>query len=112
MGAPIWLQILVFALVAGSLIGGLRPVLHRKLLHITQSKLDSSTRGLEGAEATVIEQVSPSKGMIRVEGDLWSARSAFDHEHFSPGARVIITRIDSARAYVTAAIERTPHGSQ
>ena len=108
MGAPIWLQFITFLIVSGLLIGLVRPILHRRL-RITRTQLDSSSRELEGSEATVIEEVTPTGGMIRVAGDLWSARSTFEHEDFAPDTKVIITRIDSAHAYVSAAIERTQH---
>ena len=108
VGAPIWLQFVTFLIVAGLLISIIRPVLHRRL-RITRTRLESSSRELEGSEATVIEEVTPSSGMIRFAVDLWSARCAYEHEDFAPDTKVIITRIDSAHAYVTASLERNHH---
>jgi membrane protein implicated in regulation of membrane protease activity len=86
------LVISVVALVA------LRPLArsHRRL----PPQLRTGTRALVGREAVVLETTTRDAGIIKLEGEHWSAR-AYDDEVFEPGRRVQVIEIKGATALVT-----------
>lgn len=108
LGAPLWLAVGVFAIVSGVLVLTLRPILRNKLATADRSaELESRPSLLTGREAEVIESVSTSKGLIRVDGQLWSARSALATDSFAPGESVTIVEIKGN----TAVVDRNPIGT-
>lgn len=97
LGGPIWLQVLVFAAVAITLLFGLRPVLRRRLAKAPQ--LDTSPKALEGQLAEVLETVG-REGQVRLDGTVWSARSLDPSTSFHPGERVRVISIEGTTAVV------------
>ncbi|MBC6795822.1 NfeD family protein [Corynebacterium sp. c9Ua_112] len=99
---PVWAEILVFGVASVALILAIRPMLRRRLLKNSQEhKFDDSE--LAGKRAEVIEPVSDqaqSGGMVRVAGELWSARSANPGDTYSAGESVQVLSIDGTTAVV------------
>lgn len=99
---PVWAEILVFGVASVALILAIRPMLRRRLLKNSQEhKFDDSE--LAGKRAEVIEPVSDqaqSGGMVRVSGELWSARSANPGDTYSAGESVQVLSIDGTTAVV------------
>ncbi|MDK8869075.1 NfeD family protein [Corynebacterium macclintockiae] len=99
---PVWAEILVFGVASVALILAIRPMLRRRLLKNSQEhKFDDSE--LAGKRAKVIEPVSDqaqSGGMVRVAGELWSARSANPGDTYSAGESVQVLSIDGTTAVV------------
>lgn len=99
---PVWAEILVFGAASVALILAIRPMLRRRLLKNSQEhKFDDSE--LAGKRAEVIEPVSDqaqSGGMVRVAGELWSARSANPGDTYSAGESVQVLSIDGTTAVV------------
>lgn len=99
---PVWAEILVFGVASVALILAIRPMLRRRLLKNSQEhKFDDSE--LTGKRAEVIEPVSDqaqSGGMVRVAGELWSARSANPGDKYSAGESVQVLSIDGTTAVV------------
>ncbi len=99
---PVWAEILVFGVASVALILAIRPMLRRRLLKNSQEhKFDDSE--LAGKRAEVIEPVSDqaqSGGMVRVAGELWSARSANSGDTYSAGESVQVLSIDGTTAVV------------
>lgn len=99
---PMWAEILVFGVASVALILAIRPMLRRRLLKNSQEhKFDDSE--LAGKRAEVIEPVSDqaqSGGMVRVAGELWSARSANPGDTYSAGESVQVLSIDGTTAVV------------
>ena len=63
----------------------------------------TGTAALIGRTAQVVERVSndEDRGTIKLEGEVWTARS-FDDDHvFEPGQRVAVVEIRGATALVT-----------
>ena len=81
-GADLWLQIVGFCVVSLLMIGFVRPV---ALKHLHKGPADRRTNieRLIGESALVMEAVSESGGLVKIGGDVWSARS----EPGRPGAR-------------------------
>lgn len=101
LGAPILLQAIVFAVVSGLSVGALRPI----ILKHQRSALESGEtpfgiEAIEGSQGTVLEEVDAEHGLIKIDGELWTAR-AFDHtEKYLPGERVRVMKLRGATAIV------------
>jgi membrane protein implicated in regulation of membrane protease activity len=89
----------VFGVASIALVGGLRPMLKRRMLAGTGHK--TNTEALIGAKATVIAPVDEHKGQVKIGGEIWSARAhSPDDRLIEPGAPVIVMQISGATAIV------------
>jgi membrane protein implicated in regulation of membrane protease activity len=88
------------AALAAALVGllVLRPVALRHLKRTPE--LRTGVARLVGADAVVLEQVGPQGGRIRLDGEVWSARSYDGSSVFESGAGVSVLQIDGATALV------------
>jgi membrane protein implicated in regulation of membrane protease activity len=103
-GAPLWLQVILAALVAAVLVLALRPPLLRRLRR-GEDPRPSGVEALIGLDGRVLATVSHGSGQVRLaNGDTWTARTADEGRDgvavLEPGTRVRVTRIDGATAYV------------
>jgi membrane protein implicated in regulation of membrane protease activity len=57
---------------------------------------------LEGSHGTVLEEVDADRGMIKIDGELWQARSFDGNEKYLPGERVRVLRVRGATAHRVA----------
>ncbi|MDU0477724.1 NfeD family protein [Staphylococcus chromogenes] len=97
-GVPLWAQVVFFAVSSFALLVFVRPILHR---HLHKDPiLDTSPKALEGKPAEVIEPVSATGGLVRIDGDFWSAKSMLSHETYSENDRVLVARIEGSTAIV------------
>ena len=99
VGLPLWVQGLVFAAVSGAALMGVRPMIRRRVEH----GADGTPMGLaaiEGSAGLVLERVDNDHGLIKIEGELWSARPYDATEVFEPGERVRVIEIKGATALV------------
>jgi membrane protein implicated in regulation of membrane protease activity len=101
LGAPFLLQVIVFAIVSGLSVGALRPIIVRH----ARSALETGdtpfgVEAIEGTHGTVLEEVDADRGMIKVDGELWQARSFDGNEKYLPGERVRVVRVKGATAIV------------
>jgi membrane protein implicated in regulation of membrane protease activity len=88
------------AALAVALVGllVLRPV---ALRHLKRGpELGTGVAKLVGADAVVLEQVGPRGGRIRLDGEVWSARSYDGSSVFESGTGVSVLQIDGATALV------------
>jgi membrane protein implicated in regulation of membrane protease activity len=99
LGGPIWLALLVFAVVSTALLFLVRPPLVERL-HAGPT-LQTGHQNLVGRDALVIEPVDSRSGRVKLASEEWSARTE-GTETFDTGAEVSVTRIDGATAVVTA----------
>ena len=101
LDASVLLQFTVFILVSALLLALLRPLL-KKYLRVKPSRTNADR--LLGQEALVTEDIDNLRetGAIRVNGVLWTAKSALDTQ-IPSGSRVIIERIEGAKVYVRPA---------
>jgi membrane protein implicated in regulation of membrane protease activity len=101
LGAPLLLQVIVFAIVSGVSVGALRPIVLRHARPALESGdaligLDA----IEGSHGTVIEEVDGDRGMIKLDGEMWQARSFDGTEIYLPGERVRVIKVQGATAIV------------
>lgn len=96
-GADLWLQIVVFSVVSLLMIGFVRPV---ALKHLRSGPADqrSNIERLIGESALVVEPVSSNGGLVKIGGDVWSARS--ESGVLIPGQHAVVRAIDGATAVV------------
>ena len=89
LGAPLLLQAIVFALVSGLSVGAIRPIIVRHQRTALESgETPFGIEALEGSRATVLEEVDTDRGLVKIDGELWQART-FDHtEKYLPGQSV------------------------
>ncbi|MDQ0028226.1 NfeD family protein [Arthrobacter bambusae] len=105
-GADLWLQIVVLCIVSLLMIAFVRPI---ALKHLRKGPAEQRTNvdRLIGQSALVMEPVSATAGLVKIGGDVWSARSAA--EIIDAGQTVHVTRIDGATAVVASTTENSPH---
>ena len=98
-GADFWLQIVVFCVVSLLMIAFVRPV---ALTHLKKGPTEQRTNidRLIGEQALVMESVSSTGGLVKIGGDVWTARSAAGV--LPAGQRVVVSAIDGATAVVAA----------
>jgi membrane protein implicated in regulation of membrane protease activity len=78
-----------------------RPVVRRHTR--TGPPLRTGAAALIGKNAVVLERIVNSEGvgLIRIGGEVWSARSLYDDEEIEPGTRVEVVDIKGATALVS-----------
>jgi membrane protein implicated in regulation of membrane protease activity len=55
---------------------------------------------IEGAEGLVLERVDVDRGLVKIGGEMWSARSYDATQVFEPGTRVRVIEVKGATALV------------
>jgi membrane protein implicated in regulation of membrane protease activity len=103
LGAPAWLQVIVFAVVSAVLLVALRPFLLHRLRERTPL-VETNSQALVGREAVALSTVTLEGGRVKIGGEVWTARAA-DEAAIPPGAPVRVARIDGATAVVALSQE-------
>lgn len=98
LGGPLWLQVLVFALVSLTLLLLLRPLLRK---YIRKNIVQTNVDALVGRKALVIERIDNlhAAGRIKLDGTDWTARSV-DDTPIEQDAEVVIRSIEGVKAIV------------
>ncbi len=98
VGAPLPVEVVVFAAVSAVLLFVARPPLlawsHRTRHQVT------GVAALVGRRAEVVEEVDPRGGRVKLAGEVWSARAEGSGTVLPVGTQVTVTRIDGATAVV------------
>jgi membrane protein implicated in regulation of membrane protease activity len=98
LGAPLPVQLVAFAATAAVGVVLVRPVAlrHMRVPQVERFGVDA----LVGRRAYVVREVTDRDGLVRVDGDEWTAR-AFDEFTVIPvGAAVDVMRISGTTAFV------------
>ncbi len=98
LSAPIWVDVVVFAVTSLGLITLARPVLKRRL-QPAETTL-TNVQALLGGHAVVVETVDAHRGQIKLKGEIWSARAFDASEVLEPGSAVTVMEIAGATAVV------------
>ncbi|HEX8159536.1 MAG TPA: NfeD family protein [Solirubrobacteraceae bacterium] len=101
VGAGAALSVIVFLVTSGLLFGFVRPIARRHLR--TPAQLRTGTAALIGQSAVVTQRVDngAQTGSVKLEGELWTARSWDDDEVIEAGKRVHVVEIRGATALVS-----------
>jgi membrane protein implicated in regulation of membrane protease activity len=97
-GGSAELQVAAFVLGSVASLAIVRPIARRHIR--TPAHIRTGAAALIGQSATVLEQVDSQRGMVKIGGEVWTARS-YDEDHvIEAGKRVEVMRIDGATALV------------
>ncbi len=100
LGAGALLSGLLFVGASLMVFGALRPVArsHRRL----PPSIRTGTAALVGKQATVLERIAniEAVGCVKIDGEVWTARSYDDDEVIEAGERVEVVEIRGATALV------------
>jgi len=98
-GAGLAISLAAALVVSIVVLFALRPVARR---HLRQSpSLRTGTAALVGREALVLQRTTEDEGVVKLEGEHWTARAYGEGEVFEPGQRVQVVEIRGAIALVT-----------
>jgi membrane protein implicated in regulation of membrane protease activity len=94
------LAIIVFVAASGVVLGTLRPVAqrHRRL----PPAIRTGAAALIGRHAIVLERIANREGVgcVKIDGEVWTARSFDDEDILDPGEDVEVVEIRGATALV------------
>ncbi len=97
-GAPLWLQLIVFAGASFASLAVLRPIARRHLR--MPHAIRTGAAALVGAHAVVLQRVDANGGLVRIGGEDWSARAYMPDQVLEPGMQVEVAEISGATALV------------
>ena len=97
LGGALWLQLLIFLIVAAALLACLRP-LFRKF--IKPKMVATNVDSVIGSTGFVTEEISQQSGQVKLGGMYWSARSTTG-EKISTGCEITVDKIEGVKVFVT-----------
>jgi membrane protein implicated in regulation of membrane protease activity len=98
VGGSLLAQVLAFAITAGVGLVIVRPIARRQMTH--PSLVREGSYALVGKKAVVIEEVTGTQGLIKLSGEVWSARALDEDQVIPVGASVDVMEIEGATAIV------------
>ncbi len=99
-GGPPLLQAIVFGGVSALALAGVRPALRRHFDQTAEPAARIGVDAIEGASGLVVERVDADHGLVKIEGELWSARAFDSTQVIEPGERVQVLAIKGVTAMV------------
>jgi membrane protein implicated in regulation of membrane protease activity len=96
---PVWAQLLTFAVVSMLMLVGVRPTIQRQL-HKNAESIPMGLEAMEGSAGLVLERVDLDHGLVKVDGELWSARPYDASQTFESGEHVRVIEVRGATALV------------
>ncbi|WP_018223442.1 NfeD family protein [Salinispora pacifica] len=100
LGAPLEIQAVVFAVVSALTVLGARPMLRRRFNLTPKDGSSFGVGAIEGSAALVLERVDAENGLVKIDGELWQARSYDATQVFAPGDRVQVIQVRGATVQV------------
>lgn len=99
LGAPVWVQLLVFLLASVAFLLFVRPIVRER---ITPRKAATNADRVIGQVGVVKETVDniQQTGRVHANGLLWTARSTDDRVVIPEGSRVLAVHIDGVKLIV------------
>jgi membrane protein implicated in regulation of membrane protease activity len=98
LGAPFLVQVLAFAIAGAVGLLIVRPVARRQMTH--PPLVREGSYALVGKKAVVVEEVTGTQGLIKLSGEVWSARALDEDQVIPAGAAVDVMEIEGATAIV------------
>jgi membrane protein implicated in regulation of membrane protease activity len=99
-GAGGTVQGVVFAALTIACFGLIRPIAKRHIY--TPPQLRTGTAALVGRHGIVVDRIANDEnaGTVRIEGEVWTARTLDDEHVIEPGTKVQVVEIRGATAVV------------
>ncbi|MDQ3154762.1 MAG: NfeD family protein [Actinomycetota bacterium] len=98
LGAPVWIDVALFAVTSLALVTVARPVLKRRLGAGTGAI--TGIDALIGGTAIVVTAVDAHSGQVKLRGEVWTARAFDKTQVLEPGRFVTVMDISGATAVV------------
>ena len=98
LGGSLLAQFLAFAIAGGVGLLIVRPIAKRQMSH--PSPVREGSYALIGKKAVVIEEVTGTQGLIKLSGEVWSARAFDEDQVIAVGTPVDVMEIEGATAIV------------
>ncbi|AVT32185.1 MULTISPECIES: NfeD family protein [unclassified Plantactinospora] len=101
LGAPFALQAVVFAAVSALTLVFARPVIQRhRQSALAGDEQPFGVQAIAGSTALVLERVDANSGVVKIDGEIWTARSYDATQVFAPGDRVRVIEVKGVTALV------------
>ncbi|MDW5328188.1 NfeD family protein [Plantactinospora sp. KLBMP9567] len=101
LGAPLAFQAVVFAAVSALTLVFARPVIQRhRQSALTGDEQPFGVQAIAGSTALVLERVDANSGVVKIDGEIWTARSYDATQVFGPGDRVRVIEVKGVTALV------------
>jgi membrane protein implicated in regulation of membrane protease activity len=98
VGGSVLVQVLAFAVTGAVGLLIVRPIARRQISH--PPLVREGSYALVGKKAVVVEEVSGTRGLIKLSGEVWSARALDEDQVIPAGALVDVMEIEGATAIV------------
>jgi membrane protein implicated in regulation of membrane protease activity len=98
VGGSVLAQVLAFAIASGVGLLIVRPTARRQMAH--PPLVREGSYALVGKRAVVLEEVTGTRGLIKLAGEVWSARALDEDQVIPAGALVDVMEIEGATAIV------------
>lgn len=99
LGGGVAVQGLVFAVTSALALLAARPPIKR-MLHRGAEHAEMGLEAIEGGEGMVLEKVDADHGLVKIGGEMWSARAYDATQVIEPGQRVRVIEVRGATALV------------
>jgi membrane protein implicated in regulation of membrane protease activity len=101
LGASVPVQAAVFAVVSAASLPGLRPVIRRHRRPAVETGEEPfGVEAITGSTGLVLERVDVDRGLVKIDGELWTARAYDATQVIDPGERVRVIEVKGATALV------------
>ena len=99
LGGPVWLQIIIAAVVSAVLLFFTRPI---AMKYFNRDRERTNAEALVGRQAIVISEINNLQGIgqVTINGMEWTARSIMDDHIIEPGEVVIVRGINGVKLLV------------
>jgi membrane protein implicated in regulation of membrane protease activity len=91
--------VLVFLVSSGLVLGFVRPIARRHMY--MAPKIRTGTAALVGKTALVTQQVNDRAGSVKLDGEVWTARTYVEGDVIEAGRKVHVVEIKGATALVS-----------
>jgi len=98
VAGPLLMQVLAFAVTGAVGLLIVRPIARRQMTH--PALVREGSYALVGKKAVVLEEVSGTRGLIKLAGEVWSARALDEDQVIPAGTLVDVMEIEGATAIV------------
>ena len=98
LGGALLMQVLAFAITAAVGLLIVRPIARQQMTH--PSLVQEGSYALVGKKAVVVEEVTDTRGLVKLSGEMWSARAFDENQVLPPGTLVDVMEIEGATAIV------------
>jgi membrane protein implicated in regulation of membrane protease activity len=99
LGFPLWAQLFAFGAVSAASLWLVRPAISARL-NQSQEAAEMGLAEIEGGIGVVLQTVDVNNGLIKIEGETWSARALDASQVIEKGERVRVIEIKGATALV------------